>query len=57
MCLIALGQATLENTIKKELAHESTGFPRVAQDPNDMWFTKTNLVLKKILKVEVSWRI
>lgn len=57
MCLIALGHVTLENTIKKELAHESTGFPRVAQDPNDMWFTKTNLVLKKILKVEVSWRI
>ena len=57
MCLIALGHVTLENTIKKELAHESTGLPRIAQDSNDMRFTKTNLVLKKILKVEVSWRI
>ena len=54
MCLIALGQVTPENRIKKELAHEPTGLPRVAQESNDMRFTKTNLVLKRILKVEVS---
>ncbi len=54
MCLISLGQTTLQTALKNELSPVPTS---LFQDSGDMKFAKTKSVLKANLEVQVSRRI
>ena len=54
MCLISIGQTTLETALKHELSPVPTSF---FQDTGYMRFAKAKSVLKANLEVQVSHRI